>query len=65
MLEEAGVDPAAPYLVLHAGASAALRRYPIRHWLVVIGMLHRQFGYPIILTGDHGDVDALRPLTEG
>lgn len=65
ILEEAGVDPAAPYLVLHAGASAASRRYPIRHWLVLVGMLRRQFSCPIVLSGDHGDVDALRPLTEG
>lgn len=65
MLEEAAVDPAAPYLVLHAGASAASRRYPVRHWLVLIGMLRRQFGHKLILTGDGGDVEALRPLTEG
>lgn len=65
MLEEHGVDPEAPYLVLHAGASAASRRYPVRHWLVLIGMLRRRFGYKIILTGELGDADALRPLTEG
>lgn len=65
VLEEAGIDPAAPYLVLHAGASAASRRYPVRHWLVLIGMLHRQFKHKIILTGDAGDVEALGPLTEG
>lgn len=65
VLEEAGVDPLAPYLVLHAGASAASRRYPVRHWLVLIGMLHRQFKHKIILTGDAGDVDALRPLIDG
>ncbi|WP_051933431.1 glycosyltransferase family 9 protein [Massilia sp. BSC265] len=63
-LEDAGIDPAAPYLVLHAGASAASRRYPLRHWLVLIGMLRRQFGYPIVLTGDRGEADALRPLAE-
>lgn len=65
VLEESGIDPAAPYLVLHAGASAASRRYPVRYWLVLIGMLHRQFKHKIILTGDAGDVDALRPLCEG
>ncbi|KFC76151.1 glycosyltransferase family 9 protein [Massilia sp. LC238] len=65
MLEEAAVDPTAPYLVLHAGASAASRRYPVRHWLVLIGMLRRQFSHKLILTGDGSDVEALRPLTEG
>lgn len=64
MLEEAAIDPAAPYLVLHAGASAASRRYPVRHWLVLTGMLGTRLGYPIILTGDRGDVELLRPLSE-
>jgi lipopolysaccharide heptosyltransferase II len=62
MLKEAGIDPAAPYLVLHAGASAASRRYPIRHWQSLIGMFGARLGYPIILTGDRGDVELLRPL---
>ena len=52
LLESAGIDPAAPYLVLHAGASAASRRYPVRHWLVLMGLLGTRLGYPIILTGD-------------
>lgn len=65
MLEEAAVDPAAPYLVLHAGASAASRRYPIRHWLVLIGMLRRRFSHNLILTGDGDDAETLRPLSEG
>lgn len=64
MLEDMGIDPAAPYLVLHAGAGAAARRYPIRHWLVLIGMLGTRLGYPIILTGERGDREALRPLAE-
>jgi lipopolysaccharide heptosyltransferase II len=64
MLEDAGIDPAAPYLVLHAGASAASRRYPIRHWLVLIGMLGTRLGYPMILSGDHSDMEWLQPLAE-
>ncbi len=64
VLIEAGIDASAPYLVLHADASAPSRRYPIRHWLVLIGMLGTRFGYPIILSGDRGDVEALRPLAE-
>ncbi|MCC2955969.1 glycosyltransferase family 9 protein [Massilia sp. IC2-477] len=64
ILIDAGIDPDAPYLVLHAGASAASRRYPVRHWLVLIGMLGTHFGYPIILTGDRGDVESLRPLSD-
>jgi lipopolysaccharide heptosyltransferase II len=64
LLEDAGIDPAAPYLVLHAGASAASRRYPIRHWLVLIGMLGTRLGYPMILTGDKRDREWLQPLAE-
>lgn len=63
MLLDAGIDPAAPYLVLHAGASAASRRYPIRHWLVLIGMLGTRLGYPMILTGDRGEMEWLQPLS--
>jgi ADP-heptose:LPS heptosyltransferase len=50
--------------VLHAGASAASRRYPIRHWLVLIGMLGTRLGYPMILTGDKRDREWLQPLAE-
>ncbi|RYE98747.1 MAG: glycosyltransferase family 9 protein, partial [Oxalobacteraceae bacterium] len=64
MLREAGIDPAAPYLVLHAGTGAAARRYPVRHWLVLVGMLGTRLGYPIILTGDRGDMESLRLLSE-
>src|SRR5690349_7185051 len=35
LLADAGIDPVTPYLVLHAGASAPSRRYPLRHWLVL------------------------------
>lgn len=64
LLADAGIDPAAPYLVLHAGASAPSRRYPLRHWLVLIGMLGTRLGYPMLLTGDRGEAEALRPLAE-
>ncbi|QOY93379.1 glycosyltransferase family 9 protein [Massilia sp. UMI-21] len=64
LLDDAGIAPDAPYLVLHAGASAASRRYPIRHWLVLIGMLGTRLGYPIILTGERGELASLRPLAE-
>jgi len=64
MLDAAGIDPGKPYLVLHAGASAASRRYPIRHWLVLIGMLGTRLGYPMILTGDRGEMEWLQPLAE-
>jgi len=64
LLTQAGIDPQAPYLMLHAGGSAAARRYPIRHWLVLIGLLGTHVGYPIILTGDQVESESLRPLAE-
>ncbi|MFC0252907.1 glycosyltransferase family 9 protein [Massilia consociata] len=64
MLADAGIDPASPYLVLNAGATAASRRYPVRHWPVLIGMLGARLGYPMILTGDRGDADSLHPLLQ-
>ncbi|MEW6762948.1 MAG: glycosyltransferase family 9 protein [Pseudomonadota bacterium] len=64
LLTNAGIDPAAPYLVLHAGASAPSRRYPLRHWLVLIGLLGTRLCYPMILTGDRSEAQWLRPLEE-
>lgn len=64
LLTDAGIDPAAPYLVLHAGASAPSRRYPLRHWLVLIGLLGTRLGYPMILSGARDEAQWLRPLEE-
>jgi ADP-heptose:LPS heptosyltransferase len=64
LLGAAGVDPQSPYLVLHAGANVAARRYPLRHWLVLIGLLGTHVGHPIILTGDQPEAESLRPLAE-
>jgi ADP-heptose:LPS heptosyltransferase len=64
LLADIGIDPAAPYLVLHAGASAPSRRYPLRHWLVLIGLLGTRLGYPMILTGGRDEAQWLRPLSE-
>lgn len=64
LLADSGIDPASPYLVLHAGASAPSRRYPLRHWLVLIGLLGTRLGYPMILTGGRDETELLRPLSE-
>lgn len=50
--------------MLHAGAGTTARRYPLRHWLVLIGLLGTHVGHPIILTGDQTEAESLRPLAE-
>lgn len=64
LLGEAGIDRQAPYLLLHAGVASAARRYPLRHWLVLIGLLGTHVGCPIVLAGDRHDAESLRPLAE-
>lgn len=50
-LRYAGIDPRAPWILLHPGASAPSRRYPPEHWAAAIGLLAQRIGLPIVLTG--------------
>jgi lipopolysaccharide heptosyltransferase II len=62
-LRAAGIDPAARWLLLHPGASAASRRYPPQHWAELIRQLAARPGLPLVLTGgaaETGLIDAIR-----
>jgi lipopolysaccharide heptosyltransferase II len=48
--EEVGIDIRRPWVLMHPGASAASRRYPMRHWAAVAREL-TTFGYPVVFTG--------------
>lgn len=50
-----GVDPHAPYFILHPGATAASRRYPAARFGLVAARLVRETGYPVLITGSHGE----------
>lgn len=62
-LRAAGIDPAARWLLLHPGASAASRRYPQHRWAELIRQLAARPGLPVVLTGGVAEtalIDAIR-----
>lgn len=50
LLRKAGLDPTLPYILVHPGASAAARRYPIERFATVIQLLRHQ-SYAVLVTG--------------
>jgi lipopolysaccharide heptosyltransferase II len=51
------------FVVIHAGASAASRRYPPEHFAVVARRIAEEFGWAVVFTGtdtEHDLVDAIR-----
>lgn len=50
LLESAGLDPRQPYILLHPGASAKARRYPVERFGAVAHLL-TQRGWPVLVTG--------------
>ena len=62
-LHAMGIDPRQPWIMMHPGATAASRRYPVRHWIQVIRDLTGNFKYTIVLTGDASEaamIDEIR-----
>ena len=62
-LREVGIDPEKPYLVLHPGASAPSRRYPVRHWSALVRLLAERLDCPLVLTGSASEaalIDEIR-----
>lgn len=49
-LSAEGIDLHGSWVVIHPGATAASRRYPVRHWVKVVKELDAA-GYPIVFTG--------------
>ena len=50
LLGAAGLDPSAPYVLLHPGASARARRYPAERVGEVAALLTAR-GWPVLITG--------------
>lgn len=50
-LEHAGIDPSAPFAVVHPGATAASRRYPAVQFAAAARALAQQTGIQIVVTG--------------
>jgi lipopolysaccharide heptosyltransferase II len=61
LLDEAGIDPGRPCVVVHPGASAASRRYPPEGFAEAAGRLAREHGCQVVFTGSASE----RELVEG
>ncbi|MGE5635447.1 MAG: glycosyltransferase family 9 protein [Nocardioidaceae bacterium] len=61
-LVEAGVDRSRLWLVVHPGASAPSRRYPLEAWAHACRALAGEHGVQLVLTGDSGDVALVESL---
>lgn len=51
-LRSLGIDPDSRWIVMHPGASAASRRYPVRHWTAVARELAERAECTLVLTGN-------------
>ena len=55
LLMAAGLAPGEPYVVVHAGATAASRRYPAERFGAVARELAQRAGHAIVFIGDAGE----------
>jgi lipopolysaccharide heptosyltransferase II len=65
LLADAGVDRRRPWVVVHAGATAASRRYPPEGFAEAAGRLTREHGCQVLFTGSPGErevVEAVRGM---
>jgi lipopolysaccharide heptosyltransferase II len=50
-LNQLDIDLQKPWVLMHPGATAASRRYPIHHWAQVTQELANMLGYSVVFTG--------------
>jgi ADP-heptose:LPS heptosyltransferase len=63
LLEERGIGPGEPYLVLAPAASCPARTYDLRRFAELAGILSARTGLPLVVTGHARDRTLLGPLT--
>ncbi len=61
-LRAAGIDPDSDWILLHPGASAPSRRYPVAHWRAAADWLERHAGMPLVFAGGIDDVERVREI---
>lgn len=61
-LDAAGLDARTRWAVLHPGASAPSRRYPLERFGSVVRALAGRYGWRIVLTGSSDELPLLEPL---
>ncbi len=65
-LQHDGLDLTRPWVLMHPGASAASRRYPVAHLASVVRALNEQHALPVVLAGGGDDmalVEQIRRLS--
>lgn len=60
-----GIDIHAPWLMVHPGASAPSRRYPVDHYVSAIKELMDNDGYQIVLTGSRSEAELTAAIQAG
>ena len=64
LLAARGIGPRQPFVLMHPGASAASRRYPPKLWAQAILALGQRAAWPVVLTGEVGDVGTIELIRE-
>jgi lipopolysaccharide heptosyltransferase II len=59
-----GIVPQKPWIMLHPGATAASRRYPVHHWTQVTRKLENTLGYPIVFTGNADEAELISNIQQ-
>ncbi len=62
LLEESGVDPSRPWLLIHPGATAPSRRYPPDGFAQVARRLAEEDGLQVVLTGGPSERDLVEQI---
>jgi ADP-heptose:LPS heptosyltransferase len=64
LLAQVELDAARPWALLHPGASAASRRYPVERYADVARRLIDEHGWQLLITGGADDAAEVTELTE-
>lgn len=63
-LHAAGIDPDAPWLVMHPGASEARRRYPAEGFAMAAREIHSRLGSQVVVTGNADEAALAESIAE-
>jgi len=63
-LRAVGIDPDSDWILLHPGASAPSRRYPVAGWRNAADLLARHARLPLVFAGGDDDVERVREIVE-
>lgn len=64
LLQDAGIDPARPWLAIHAGSTAASRRYPPEHFAAAARLLVREHGLSVVFTGTQAEAQLVATIRQ-